>query len=75
MMKNYDESVERNPNLNWRYILGHPYRILINLGFRSGKTNVLLNLNKTSATTSGRQLLIKGTEKLGLNQQKTEGIY
>ena len=28
-MKNYDQSVEKNHNLNWPYIPYHPYRILI----------------------------------------------
>ena len=46
MMKNYDQSVETNYNLNWPYIPDHPYKILINGGSGSGKTNVLLNLIK-----------------------------
>ena len=29
MMKNYDESVERNHNPNWPYIFDDPYRILM----------------------------------------------
>ena len=29
MTKNYDESVERNDNLNWPYMPDHPYKILI----------------------------------------------
>ena len=29
MMKNYDQSVEINPNPSWSYIPGYPYRILI----------------------------------------------
>ena len=45
-MKNYDETAEINHNLNWRYVLDHPYRILIIGGSGSGKTNVLLNLIK-----------------------------
>ena len=40
MMKNYDQSVEINHNLNWPYILSHPYRILIIGSSGSGKTNV-----------------------------------
>ena len=48
MMKNYDQSVEIDHNLNWPFIPDHPYRILIIGGSGSGKTNVSLNsiLNK-----------------------------
>ena len=46
IMKNYDESVKITHNPNWPYIPDHPYRILIIGGWRSGKTNVLLNLKK-----------------------------
>ena len=44
MMKNYDQSLEINPN--WYHIPDHPYRILIIGGSRSRKNNVLLNLIK-----------------------------
>ena len=47
MMKNYDESVEMNHNLNWLYIPDHPDRILIIGGSGSGNTNMILNLIKT----------------------------
>ena len=43
MMKNYDESVEINDNLNWANVPDHLYRILIIGDSGSGKTNVLLN--------------------------------
>ena len=46
MMKNYDQSVKINHNLNWLYIPDYPYRILITGGSGSGKKNVLLNLMK-----------------------------
>ena len=46
MIKNYDQSVEINQNLNWPYIPDNPYRILIIGGAGSSKTNVLLNLTK-----------------------------
>ena len=46
MMKNYDKSVELNHNPNWPYILDNLYRILINGGSWSGKSNVLQNLIK-----------------------------
>ena len=46
-MINFDEYTNENEkehNLNWSYIPGHPYRILIMGGSGSGKTNGLLNL-------------------------------
>ena len=46
MIKNYDQSVKINNNLNWSYIPDHPYTILIISGSGSGKTNVLLKLIK-----------------------------
>ena len=46
MMKNYDQSVEINHNLNWPYIPDYPYRMLVIVSSESGKTNVLLNLIK-----------------------------
>ena len=45
-MKNCDQSVEINHNLNWPYIPDHLYRIIIIGGSGSGKANVLLNLIK-----------------------------
>ena len=42
MMKNYDQSVEINHNLNWCYIPDYPSRILIVGGWGAWKTNVLL---------------------------------
>ena len=48
-MKNYDELVEINHDLNWPYIPDHPYRIIIIDGSESGKINVI-ELNKTSVT-------------------------
>ena len=46
MMKNYDESVEVNPNSNQPYVPDHSYRILFIGGSGTGKTKVLLNLIK-----------------------------
>ena len=79
MMKNYDESVEINHNLNWPYILDNPYRILNIGGLESGKTNVLLDLIETQrpdidkiylyfkdSFQSKYQLLINGKEKVGI---------
>ena len=45
-MKNYDESVKINHNVNWPYSPYHSYRILIIGGSGSGKTNVSLNLTE-----------------------------
>ena len=76
MIKNYDQSVKANQNQNWSYILGHPYRILINGGPGSAKTIVLLNFIKHQRPDidkiylyikdpfeSSYQLLISGREK------------
>ena len=46
MMKNYDQSVQINHDLNRPYFPDHPYKILIIGGSGSGKTNVLLNFIK-----------------------------
>ena len=40
----YTNERKRKHNLNWPYILDHPYRILIIGGSVSGKRNTLLNL-------------------------------
>ena len=40
----YTNENEKDHHLNWSYIPGHPYRILIIGGSGSGKTNALLNL-------------------------------
>ena len=49
MIKNHNQSVEINHNLNWPCVPDHPHRILFIDGSRSGKTNVI-ELNKTSMT-------------------------
>ena len=41
MLKNSDESVEKNHNRNWPYLPDYPCRIIGSS--QSGKTNVLLN--------------------------------
>ena len=46
MVKNLDQSIEINHNLNWPYIPKHPHKSLIIGGSGSGKTNALLNLLK-----------------------------
>ena len=45
-MKNYDQTVEMNHDLNWPYIPDHPYKILTTGGSESTTTNMLLNLIK-----------------------------
>ena len=66
-------------NSKWLYILDHPYRILIIGGFRSGKTNSLLNLINNQPDIDKiylyakdpyeqkYQYLINKREKVGLN--------
>ena len=54
MLKNYDELVEINHNPNWPYVLDHSYRILINVGSGSGKTNVSLNLIKNQRSDNNK---------------------
>ena len=79
MMKNYDQSVEINNNLNWLDVPDHPYIILIIGGSGSGKNNVLLNLlkhqqadidkinlNVKDLLESKYQLLSNGREKVEL---------
>ena len=46
MIKNYNQSVQKNHNLNWPYITDHPYRILIICDSQLEKAIALLNLIK-----------------------------
>ena len=78
MVKNYDQSVEINHNLNWPYVPDHAYRILIIGGSRwTRRTYVLRNLIKHQQLDIGKiylykkgpfrskyQLLINGREKV-----------
>ena len=57
MMKNYDESVEENLNINWPYISNHHYNILIIGVSGSGKINALLNLIKYEQPDNEREHL------------------
>ena len=88
MMVKYYESVEINHNLNLRYILDHPYKILIVGGSGSGQTNMLLNLIKSERSDidkiyfyvkdpfeSKYQLLIKKWEKVGIKELKHLKAY
>ena len=83
-MKNYDQSVEINHNLNWPYISEHPYRIIIIARSSSGKANMVLNLIKNQrpdidkiylhakdSFKSKYQFLIKGREKVEIKKVKT----
>ena len=87
-MKNYDESVKINHNPNWTYISDHPYKILISGGSGLGKTNVLLNLiehqrpdidkiylNVKDPFEAMYQLLINGTEKIGIKKSKNPKVF
>ena len=79
MMKNYDESVEINHNLNWSYIPDYPYRIVIIGGSESGKTNLSLikyqrpDIDKIylyvkDPFESKYQLLTSGREEVGIKK-------
>ena len=87
-MKNYDQPVKINHNLNWPYILYHPYGILIIGGSGSGKTYVLLNLVKHQQPDfdkiylyvrdpfeSKHQLSINGREKLEIENLKNQKAF
>ena len=84
MMKHYDQLVEINHNPNWSDIPDHTYKILINGGSGSGKTNVSLKLIKYQRPDidkiylyvkdpfeSKYQLLNNGREKVGIEKFKT----
>ena len=57
MMKNYDQLVQINQNLNWLYIPDHLYRMLIIGGSALGKTNVI-KVNKKSSTRYCQNLFV-----------------
>ena len=89
MMKNYDESLEIDHNLNWHYIPDHPYRILTIGGSGLGKTNVLSNLiNHQRPDIDNIYLYVKdpfqskyilgnnGREKVGIEKiEKSKSIH
>ena len=68
MMKNYNQSIEINRNLNWSYISEHPYRI-VNIN-ASGEEKIMLKHQQTNVKKnylfvkdpfeSQNQLLING---------------
>ena len=81
MMKNYDESVEINCDPKWPYIPDHPYRIIVIVCSRLGKTNVLIKYQRPHidriylyvkhSFQSKYQLVISGIEKVGIKQLKS----
>ena len=84
-MKNCDESVKINHNLDRSYIPDHPYRIFIFGGSGLAKTNVLLKLIKNQRPgidkiylcakerfESKYQLLINRREKVGMKKLKNQ---
>ena len=88
MIKNYDQSAEINHNPNWPYILDHHYRLLIIVGSRSDKNNVLLNLSKNQlpdidtiylfvkdSFESKYELLIKASEKVKIKSLKNPKVF
>ena len=61
-MINFDNYISKNKiqhNENWPYISYHPYRMLIIVGWGSGKTNILLNLIENQADTDEIYLYAK----------------
>ena len=89
MLKNYDQSIGINHNLNWLILYpGHPYRLLIIGGSGSGKADVLLNLIKHQQPDvdkfylftkdpfeSKYQLLINGREKIVTEILKNSKLF
>ena len=88
MIKNYDQSVEKNHNPNWPYIPDHPYIILVIGVSGSRKTNMLLNLIKTQRPNIDRiylhvkdpfewkyQFFINGREKVGIKKLKNPKAF
>ena len=87
-MKNCDESVKINHNLDRSYIPDHPYRIFIFGGSGLAKTNVLLKLIKNQRPgidkiylcakerfESKYQLLINRREKVGMKKIKKSKAF
>ena len=51
-LDNITNENNKEHNKKWLLIPDHPYRMLIIGGFRSGKTNALLNLIKTKVIST-----------------------
>ena len=58
-MKNFDQSVKINLNLNWNFIPDHPYQVLVIGGSEARKNNLLLNLIKYQPPYIGKTYLSK----------------
>ena len=56
----YTNENKTNHNLKWPYIPDHPYRMLIEGGSGSGKTNILLNVIKNQPDIDKIHLYAKG---------------
>ena len=67
MVKNSDESVDINYNLNWSYVIDHPYSILITGASVSGNDNVLLNFVKHQRSDIDKNYIY--TSKIHSNQR------
>ena len=87
-MKNYEESVEINPNSYWSYIPNYCYKTLIIDGSGSGETNGLLNVIKLQQPNiekiylyvndpfeSKYPLFINGREKARKKKLETEKTF
>ena len=74
----YTNENKTEHNLKWPYIPDYPYRILIVGGFRSGKTNPLLNLINNQPDTDKTYLYTKVPYEVKyqylINKREKEGI-
>ena len=79
IIKNFDQSVKRNYNLNWSYIPDHIYRVLIIGCSGSGKANMLLNLiiywNVRDPFERIYQLLTNGRKKITIRHEKNLKVF
>ena len=69
-MINFDNYTNENKiehNLKWPYIPDHPYRMLIEGGSGSGKTNALLNLINNQSDIDKIYLYAKDPMKQNIN--------
>ena len=71
-MENLDESVKINHNPNWPHIPDHPYKILINGGFRSEKTYASLNLRNQKLDLNKKNCFLKIHVNQSINYSSTK---